>query len=91
MLDKSVNWDRMSRGVKWPKMTLTYSDGSVEHTKGTTYQYEHGLRRNGRRPVKIELNENSVDSDTLDHLRNSLAVNGDLVINSGRTIAVESI
>ena len=67
MLDESIHWDRMSKGVKWPKMTLTYSDGSVEYTDGSTYQYQHGLKRNGKRPVKIELGE-KVTLEMLDTL-----------------------
>lgn len=72
MLDKSVYWDRISKGIKWPKMVLTYSDGSTEQTDGSTYQYEHGLRTHGKRPIKIELEETEV----LSYLCNSLATNG---------------
>ena len=53
MLDKSIYWDRMSCGIKWPKMVLTYKDGSIEETDGTTYQCQHGLRSSGKRPIKI--------------------------------------
>lgn len=75
MLDEPIHWDRMSRGTKWPKMVLTFADGSVEHTDGSTYQCQHGLRKNGKRPVNIEVLED-VDNEVLSCLYNSLSVNG---------------
>ena len=68
MLDKSMCWDRMSKGIQWPKMQLLYKDGNVEETDGTTYQYEHGLRVNGRRPIKITLLCDD-DDELMDYLK----------------------
>ena len=82
MLDVSVNWDRMSKGIQWPKMKLTYVDNSVECTDGTTYQCEHGLRSNGKRPIKIELME-SVSTEMSSYLYTSLGYDGTLVDVNG--------
>ena len=82
MLDKSIHWDRMSKGIKWPKMKLTYVDGSSEYTDGTTYQYEHGLCNNGKRPIKIELME-SVSTEMSSYLYTSLSYEGTLVDVNG--------
>ena len=86
MLAVSVNWDRMSKGVQWPKMKLTYVDGSVEYTDGTTYQYEHGLRNDGgKRPIKIELME-SVSTEMSSYLYTSLSYDGTLIDVNGVSI-----
>ena len=82
MLDVSVNWGRMSKGIQWPKMKLTYVDGSVECTDGTTYQYEHGLRKKGKRPVKIEVQED-VSNEMSSYLYTSLGYDGTLVDENG--------
>jgi len=83
MLDKSIYWDRMSHGIKWPKMVLTYKDGSIEETDGTTYQYQHGLRSNGKRPTKIVLLEET-DEETISYLYNALAAFGEVRLLDGR-------
>ncbi len=83
MLDKSIYWDRMSYGIKWPKMVLTYKDGSIEETDGTTYQYQHGLRLNGKRPIKIVLLEET-DEETISYLYNALAAFGEVRLADGR-------
>ncbi len=83
MLDKSIYWDRMSCGIKWPKMVLTYKDGSIEETDGTTYQYQHGLRSNGKRPIKIVLLEET-DEEIISYLYNALAAFGEVRLADGR-------
>ena len=82
MLDESIYWDRMSYGIKWPKMVLTYKDGSTEETDGTTYQYQHGLRSNGKRPIKIDLLEET-DEETLGYLYSTLAPFGEVRLLDG--------
>ena len=82
MLDESIHWDRISYGVKWPKMVLTYKDGSTEETDGTTYQYQHGLKSNGKRPIKIVLLEET-DEETISYLYSSLAFLGEVRLLDG--------
>ena len=82
MLDVSVNWDRMSKGIQWPKMKLTYVDGSTEYTDGTTFQYEHGLRKDGKRPIKIEVQEDA-SNEMLSYLYTSLSYDGMLIDVNG--------
>ena len=77
MLDKSIHWNRMSYGVKWPKAVMTYKDGSTEETDGTTYQCQHGLRHNGKRPTRIDLLEET-DDDTISYLYSALAPFGEV-------------
>ena len=77
-LDKSIHWDRMSNGVHWPKMTLIYSDGHKEYTEGDTYQYQHGLRKDGKRPAKIEVEED-VSNEMSSYLYTSLSYDGTLI------------
>ena len=84
-LDESIHWDRMSKGVQWPKMRLTYVDDSVEYIDGTTYQYEHGLRKDGKRPIKIELME-SVSTEMSSYLYTSLSYDGTLIDVNGVSI-----
>ena len=82
MLDVSVNWDRMSKGIQWPKMKLIYVDGSTEYTDGTTFQYEHGLRKDGKRPIKIEVQEDA-SNEMLSYLYTSLGYDGTLIDVNG--------
>ena len=60
-LDKSIRWDRMSRGYKWPKMILTFDNDVIIETNGLTYQCEHGLRLNGKRPKTVTILEDIED------------------------------
>ena len=83
MLDESIHWDRMSYGIKWPKAVMTYKDGSTEETDGTTYQYQHGLRSNGKRPIKIVLLEET-DEETISYLYSTLAPLGEVRLLDGR-------
>ena len=83
MLDKSIHWDRMSKGIKWPKMVLTYKDGSTEETDGNTYQYQHGLRLKGKRPIKIILLEET-DEETISYLYSAIAPFGEVRLLDGR-------
>ena len=82
MLDKSIHWDRMSKGIQWPKMKLTYADDSVEYTDGITYQNEHGLRKDGKRPIKIEVEEDT-SNEMLSYLYTSLGYGGTLIDVNG--------
>ncbi len=83
MLDESIYWDRMSRGIKWPIAVMTYKDGSTEETDGTTYQCQHGLRSNGKRPIKIVLLE-EIDEETIGYLYSTLAPLGEVRLLDGR-------